>query len=104
MQGDLDWSVHLPYYFIDEQFAIELQHALNVHGADLEVDGVVGPATTGALIDFAAQHRIAGFSIQPNHDSIQQTPEVLEVFWLLGLPPDDAPVPAMWAGDPSTCG
>lgn len=104
VQGDLDWSVNLPYYFIDEQFAIELQHALNSSGADLKVDGIVGPATTSALVDFAARHRIAGFSIEPNFDSIQLTTAVLEVFWLLGLPPDDAPVAGMWAGDPSTCG
>lgn len=76
----------------------------NVYGADLTVDGVVGPATTDALIDFAAQQSVTGFSIDPEFDSIRLTPQVLEVFWLLELPPDDAPVVSMWAGDPSTCG
>ena len=104
VSGQFAWSVDLPYYFIDEQFAAELQQALNDHGATLAVDGVVGPATTQAIIDFAAQHSIDGFSIEPAWDSIQLTPEVLEVFWLLELPPDDAPVTYMWAGDQSTCG
>jgi hypothetical protein len=103
VEGDLGWSVNLPYYFIDEPFAIELQQALNDHGADLAVDGVVGPATTDALIDFAAQQRI-DVSIEPEYDSIRLTPEVLDVFWLLDLPPDNTPVTSMWAGDPSTCG
>ena len=104
VNGDLGWSVALPYYFIDEQFAIELQRALNDHEADLAVDGVFDTATADALSDFAAQQGITGFSIEPNYDSIELTPEVLETFWLLGLPPDDAPVSSMWAGDPSTCG
>ena len=104
VSGQFAWPVNLPYYFIDEQFAVELQQALNDHGATLAVDGVVGPATMQALIDFAAQHDIDGFGIEPARDSIQLTPEVLEVFWLLELPPDDAPVTYMWAGDQSTCG
>ncbi len=104
VNGDLGWSVNLPYYSFDEQFVIELQRALNEQGADVAVDGVVGTATTDALIDVATRRGITGFSIQPNHDSIELTPEVLELFWLLGLPPDDAPVTRMWAGDPDTCG
>lgn len=104
VSGEFGWPVSLPYYFIDEQFAVELQRALNDHGATLSVDGVVGPATTEALIDFAALHFIDGFSIEPAWDSIRLTPEVLKVFWLLELPPDDAPVTSMWAGDQSTCG
>ena len=104
VNGDLGWSVNLPYYSIEEQFAIELQRALNDHGADLAVDGVFDSATADALIDFAAQQGTTGFSIEPNYDSIELTPEVLETFWLLGFPPDDAPVSSMWAGDPSTCG
>ncbi len=103
VSGQFAWPVSLPYYFFDEPFAVELQQALNGHGASLPVDGVVGPATTQALIDFAAQHNIDGFSIEPAWDSIQLTPEVLEVFWLLELPPDDAPVTYMSAGDQSTC-
>ena len=104
VSGDFAWPVTLPYYFIDEPFAVELQQALNDNGATLAVDGIVGPATTQALIDFASQHNIDGFSIEPAWDSIQLTPEVLEVFWLLELPPDDAPVRSMWTGDQSTCG
>jgi hypothetical protein len=104
VSGDFAWPVTLPYYFIDEPFAVELQQALNDHGATLAVDGIVGPATTQALIDFAAQRNIDGFSIEPAWDSIQLTPEVLEVFWLLELPPDDAPVRSMWTGYQSTCG
>jgi hypothetical protein len=104
VSGQFAWSLNLPYYVIDEQFAVELQQALNNHGSNLAVDGVVGPATTQALIEFAAQHNIDEFSIEPAWDSIQLTPEVLEVFWLLELPPDDAPVTSMWAGDQSTCG
>ncbi len=104
VSGQFAWSVSLPYYFIDEPFAVELQQALNGHGASLAVDGVVGPATTLALTDFAAQHDIDGFSIEPAWDSIQLTPEVLDVFWLLELPPDDAPVTYMSAGDQPTCG
>ena len=104
VSGDFAWPVTLPYYFIDEEFAVELQQALNDNGATLDVDGVAGPATIQALIDFAAQHDVDGFSIEPAWDSVQLTPEVLDVFWLLELPPDDAPVRSMWAGDPSTCG
>jgi hypothetical protein len=104
VSGQFAWSVSSPSYFIDEQFAIELQQALNNHGATLVVDGVVGPATTQALIDFAAQHNIDGFSIEPAWDSIQLTKEVLEVFWLLELPPDDAPVTFMSAGGWEACG
>jgi peptidoglycan hydrolase-like protein with peptidoglycan-binding domain len=104
LEGALGWSVGLPYYFVEEQFAIELQQALNDYGANLAADGVFDAATIDALIDFAAREDITGFGIEPNYDSIELTPEVLEVFWLLGLPPDDTPVTAMWAGDPSTCG
>jgi hypothetical protein len=103
VSGRFAWSASLPYYLIDEPFAIELQQALTDRGANLVVDGVVGPSTTQALIDFAAQHNIDGFSIEPAWDSIQLTSEVLEVFWLLELPPDDAPVTSMWTGDQSTC-
>jgi hypothetical protein len=103
VSGDIGWSVHLPYYFFDEQFARELQQALNRQGASLAVDGIVGPRTIQALTDFAAQQDIDGFSIEPAWDSIQLTTEVLEAFWLLELPPDDATVTLMWAGDPSTC-
>ena len=104
VNGDLGWSVNLPYYFIDEQFAIELEQALNDEGADLAVDGVFDTATTDALYRLAAQQGITGFSIEPNYDSIELTPEVLETFWLLGFPPDNSPVTWMWAGDTSTCG
>jgi peptidoglycan hydrolase-like protein with peptidoglycan-binding domain len=103
VSGEIGWSVNLPYYFFDEQFARELQQALNRQGANLAVDGIVGPLTIQALSDFAAQHGIDGFSIESAWDSIQLTTEVLEVFWLLELPPDDATVTSMWAGDPSTC-
>lgn len=103
VSGDFAWPVTLPYYFIDEPFAVALQQALNDNGANLAVDGIVGPATTQALIDFAAQHNIDGFSIEPAWDSIQLTPEVLDVFWLLELPPDDVPVRSMWTGDQSMC-
>ncbi len=103
VSGAFDWSINLPYYFIDEPFAIELQKALNRHGANLAVDGIVGPETTQALTDFATQQGIEGFSIEPAWDSIELSTEVLEVFWLLELPPDDALVASMWAGDPSTC-
>ena len=82
VSGEIGWSVNLPYYFFDEQFARELQQALT---------------------DFAEQQGINGFSIEPAWDSIQLTTEVLEAFWLLELPPDDATVTLMWAGDPSTC-
>lgn len=104
VSGDIGWSVPLPYYFFDEQFARELQQALNRQGANLAVDGIVGPGTLQALTDFAAQEGIEGFGIEPAWDSIQLTTEVLEAFWLLELPPEDAPVTSMWAGDPSTCG
>ena len=103
VSGEIGWSVNLPYYFFDEQFARELQQALNSQGANLAVDGIVGPLTIQALSDFAAQHGIDGFSIESAWDSIQLTTEVLEVLWLLELPPDDATVTSMWAGDPSTC-
>jgi hypothetical protein len=104
VKGQLGWPVNLPYYFVDEQFAIELQQALNDRGAELTVDGVFGSPTTDALIEFAAQQGISGFRIEPSFDSIELTPEVLEVFWLLGLPPDDTPVASMWAGDSDICG
>lgn len=101
--GEFDWSVNLPYYFIDEAFAVELQQALNRQGADLAVDGIAGPRTTQALTDFATQQGIEGFSIEPAWDSFELSTEVLEVLWLLELPPDEAHVASMWAGDPSTC-
>ena len=104
VKGRFGRLVNLPYYSVDEQFAIALQQALNDRGAELTVDGVFGPATTDALIEFAAQQGIGGLSIEPNYDSIELTPEVLEVFWLLGLPPDDTPVTWMWAGDSDICG
>ena len=103
VSGGIAWSVSLRSYFFDEQFARELQQALNRQGANLAVDGIVGPRTLQALTDFAAQQGIDGFSIEPAWDSIELTPEVLEAFWLLELPPDDATVTSMWAGDPSTC-
>ncbi len=104
VKGQFGWPVNVPSYSVDEQFAMELQQALDDHGAGLTVDGVFGPATTDALVEFAAQQGISGFSIEPNYDSIELTPEVLEVFWLLDLPPDDTPVTSMWAGDSDTCG
>jgi hypothetical protein len=103
VSGEIGWSVRLPSYFFDEQFARELQQALNRQGATLAVDGIVGPRTIQALTDFAEQQGIDGFSIEPAGDSIQLTTAVLEAFWLLELPPDDATVTLMWAGDPSTC-
>ncbi len=103
VSGAFDWSINLPYYFIDEAFAIELQRALNRHDANLAVDGIVGPRTIRALTDFAEQQGVEDFSIEPAGDSIELSTGVLEVFWLLELPPDDAPVVSMWAGDPSTC-
>ncbi len=103
VSGTLGWSVNLPYYFFDEQFARELQQALNREGANLAVDGIVGPRTIQALTDFAEKHGIDGFSIEPAWDSIQLTTEVLGAFWLLELPPDEVTVTLMWAGDPSTC-
>jgi hypothetical protein len=103
VSGEIGWSVDLPSYFIDEQFARELQQALNRQGANLAVDGFVGQRTIQALTDFAEQQGIEGFSIEPAADSIQLTTAVLEAFWLLELPPDDATVTSMWAGDPSTC-
>ena len=103
VSGDIGWSVNLPSYFFDEPFARELQQALNRHGANLAVDGIVGPRTIQALTDFAEQQGIDEFSIEPAADSIQLTTAVLEAFWLLELPPDDATVTSMWAGDPSTC-
>jgi peptidoglycan hydrolase-like protein with peptidoglycan-binding domain len=103
VSGAFDWSINLPYYFIDEAFAIELQQALNRHGANLAVDGIVGSRTIQALTDFAEQQGVEEFSIEPAWNSIELSTGVLEVFWLLGLPPDDAPVASMWAGDPSTC-
>ena len=104
VDGELYWSVQLPYYLMSESFAVELQEALNRNGANIELDGVVGPATTAALIDFAGAHGIDGLRVEPNYDSISFTPEVLEVFWLLELPPDDAPVGWMRAGSGDTCG
>ena len=67
------------------------------------IPGIVGPRTIQALTDFAEQQGIDEFSIEPATDSIQLTTAVLEAFWLLELPPDDATVTSMWAGDPSTC-
>jgi peptidoglycan hydrolase-like protein with peptidoglycan-binding domain len=103
VSGEIGWSVDLPSYFFDEQFGRELQQALNRQGANLAVDGIVGPRTIQALTDFAEQRGIDGFSVEPVGDSIQLTTAVLEAFWLLELPPDGATVTSMWAGDPSTC-
>ena len=48
--GDLDWNV-----------VTDLQRALNVAGADLGVDGVAGPRTRAALLDYRDRNELQGW-------------------------------------------
>lgn len=64
--GDLDWNV-----------VTDLQRALNAAGADLGVDGVAGPRTQAALLDYQDRNALQGWGevltalgvTQPDPDS-----------------------------------
>lgn len=52
---------------MDVNDARAIQHVLNAHGADLKVDGIVGPLTEGALLD-----QVGLLAPSPDIDSQQQ--------------------------------
>ncbi len=51
LEGDLDWEV-----------VTDLQRALNDAGADVAVDGVAGPRTRAALLDYRDRHGLQSWS------------------------------------------
>jgi peptidoglycan hydrolase-like protein with peptidoglycan-binding domain len=98
--GRLDWDPDTtPVENVDIR---AVQAALTAHGATLDVDGVWGPDTETAWLEFLADH-----GIEPATPQLWLTPEVGDA---LGLPPDDItvatiqPRPTHDSSSPSTLG